>query len=221
MKEKKIFKKAPALKALKRYSTYVYLGAAVITVAVTAVSIYSVSRTDEVSVPSVSVPSVQLPERDDTPVINTPEDVPADIETVPEYRLPVEGSVLKDYSMDTLVFSHTMQDYRTHCGVDISAEKGAVVFCYADGSITQVYADAFYGTVVEISHSDGISTRYANLDPEVAEGISEGAQVKAGQPIGTVGNTAIIESADESHLHFEVMEQGEYTDPIPFLEKAK
>jgi murein DD-endopeptidase MepM/ murein hydrolase activator NlpD len=56
-----------------------------------------------------------------------------------------------------------------------------------------------------------------NLDPELASGITVGSTVKAGDVIGKVGNTARLESADESHLHFELTMNGEIIDPTPEL----
>ena len=223
MKEKKgfNFKKIPALKAFKRYSAYVYLGAAVVTVAVMAVSIYSINRGDEVSLPEISVPSIQLPEISDTPVVNNPTDIPADIIPVTEYYLPVLGETVTPHSVTELVFSPTMQDYRTHSGIDIAAEAGTEVVSYTDGEVTAVYNDTFYGTVVEIKHDGNVTTLYANLDPELAEGISVGAPVKAGQTVGTVGNTAIIESATQPHLHFEVTVGNKSVDPQIYLDKVK
>lgn len=223
MKEKKGFniKKIAALKAFRRYSAYVYLAAAVVTVAVMAVSIYSINRSDDISVPEISVPSVQLPEISDTPVADIPNDVPADIITAPEYRLPVSGSIITSHSLTALVFSPTMQDYRTHCGVDIAAETGTAVVSYTDGTVSAVYNDAFYGTVVEITHDGTLTTVYANLEETLPEGIVVGADVDAGQTIGTVGATAIIESASVPHLHFEVKVGSTNVDPALYLEKAE
>lgn len=223
MKEKKgfNFKKIPFNKIFKRYSAYVYLGAAVVTVAVMAVSIYSINRGDDVSIPEISVPSIQLPEISDTPVADIPDDVPADVITVPVYRVPVAGSIITSHSLTALVFSPTMQDYRTHCGVDIAADAGTAVVSYTDGTVTAVYNDAFYGTVVEVTHSGNLVTVYANLEETLPEGISVGAAVKAGQTIGSVGSTAIIESASVPHLHFEVKVGTTAVDPALYLEKAE
>lgn len=223
MKDKKRFnfKKIPFNKIFKRYSAYVYLGAAVVTVAVMAVSIYSINQGDDISLPEISVPSIQLPEISDTPVGDIPGDVPADVITVPVYKAPVSGSIVTSHSLTELVFSPTMQDYRTHCGVDIAAEEGTSVVSYTDGTVTAVYNDAFYGTVVEVTHSGTLTTVYANLAEELPEGISVGTNVKAGQTIGTVGSTAIIESATVPHLHFEVKVGSTAVDPILYLDKAE
>ena len=223
MKEKKgfKFKKIPAAKAFKRYSAYVYMTAAVVTVAVMAISIYSINQADDISLPEISVPSVQLPEVSDTPVANNPTDIPADVVPAPVYRTPVQGDIVTAHSVTELVFSPTMQDYRTHTGVDIAAETGTSVVSYTDGTVSAVYSDTFYGTVVEITHANGVVTVYANLEELLPEGIAVGNTVEAGQEIGTVGTTAIIESATVPHLHFEVKIGERNVDPQIYLDKVK
>ena len=223
MKEKKgfNFKKLSLAKEFKRYSVYVYMAAAVVTVAVMVISIYSVNQADDISIPEVSVPSIKLPEISDTPVDTTPSDVPVDVVQPPEYHLPVSGEVITAHSLTELVFSPTMQDYRTHNGVDIAAEAGKTVVCYTDGTVSAVYNDTFYGTVVEVTHQNNVTTVYANLDELLAEGIETGASVEAGQAIGSVGNTAIIESATQPHLHFEVKVGSKSVDPQIYLDKAE
>ena len=60
-------------------------------------------------------------------------------------------------------------------------------------------------------------TIYRNLSATLPEGIREGATVIAGQVIGAVGDTAMIESADEPHLHCEMTVKGESVDPLDYI----
>jgi hypothetical protein len=71
------------------------------------------------------------------------------------------------------------------------------------------------GYVTNFQHSGGYSSHYAGLEPETA--VSAGDTVEAGQVLGTVGETAMIEAAQEPHLHFEVYCAGEPVDPAGFL----
>ena len=71
------------------------------------------------------------------------------------------------------------------------------------------------GTTVVISHDGGYTTRYASLSQEVS--VKPGDWVTAGQVIGTVGNTALLETAIGDHLHFAVLCNGELIDPAEFL----
>lgn len=125
------------------------------------------------------------------------------------YVRPVSGAVTKGYAMETLVFSETMQDFRTHCGVDIAAESGTSVKAYTDGTVTKVENDPFMGMTVTISHDKGVSSVYRNLNTELPKGIEEGKKVKAGEVIGTVGESALIEIAEPTHLHFELWMNGD------------
>jgi murein DD-endopeptidase MepM/ murein hydrolase activator NlpD len=133
------------------------------------------------------------------------------------YYFPVEGEVIKNYSMDALVYSETMKDYRVHSGIDIASTVGAEVIAFTDGVVSAVSDDYFNGTTVVITHEQGVVSYYMNLDPTVAEGIEVGAEVLAGQPVGYVGTTARAEALDPSHLHFEIRVNGSNIDPLPEL----
>ena len=140
-------------------------------------------------------------------------------DTLPDFSLPTSGEIAIDYSDSVPVFSQTMNDYRTHLGVDISASLGTPVMAVADGIVTNVWEDPFMGTSVSIEHSGNAVSIYKNLDPEVAEGIIIGASVKCGDTIGAVGESAMNELAEEPHLHYEMKINGKHVDPkehLPF-----
>jgi murein DD-endopeptidase MepM/ murein hydrolase activator NlpD len=84
------------------------------------------------------------------------------------------------------------------------------------GKVTAIKNDPRYGTTVIIEHVNGFETRYANL--LTAEFVNVGENVTKGQTIGTVGNTATFEILDDYHLHFEILKDGEYQDPLIFVE---
>ena len=128
---------------------------------------------------------------------------------------PVEGNVTATFSRDTLSYSQTMADWRTHEGLDIAANMGDLVSATQDGTVTAVYEDDFLGTVVVVSHSGDLATLYGNLMEATA--VAVGDTVSCGQPLGQVGNTALLETAEPAHLHFEVFSQGEPVDPMNYL----
>ena len=130
---------------------------------------------------------------------------------------PVEGEVIAVYAMDSLGYNATTRDWRTHNGIDIAAEAGTKVCAAAAGTVYTVYEDDTMGTTVVIRHEDGYITKYASLDKEVA--VQPGETVGAGQPIGMVGNTALLESAIGDHLHFSVTCNDKAVDPAKFLGK--
>lgn len=133
----------------------------------------------------------------------------------PTFTKPVEGQILTEFAKDTLIYSNTLQEWVTHNGIDIKADKTTVVKASAEGTVKSIKNDPRYGITVVIEHVNGYSTVYANL--LTAEFVKETEKVKQGQTIGTVGNTATFEIADESHLHFEMLKNGEYINPSLYL----
>lgn len=129
-----------------------------------------------------------------------------------KFTEPVKGEVIREFAPDSLVYSETLKEWITHNGVDIKADKTSVVTAACDGKITAIKNDPRYGLTVIIEHQNGYKTVYANL--LTTEYVVEGEDVTAGQTIGTIGNSANFEIADDYHLHFEVIKDGEYLDPV-------
>ena len=129
---------------------------------------------------------------------------------------PLRGEVVAAFSVDSLLYSETMGDWRTHEGLDIQASDGDAVKTAAGGTIQSVTKDELMGTTVTIAHSGGYVTYYSSLrsDPP----ISEGQQVYAGDIIGYVG-TAAAESDMGPHLHFAVSKDGTLIDPQEYVKK--
>ena len=128
---------------------------------------------------------------------------------------PVDGDILKEYAKDNLIFSQTLNEWVTHTGIDIRAEKTEVVKASASGTVKTIKNDPRYGLTITIEHENGIRTVYANL--LTSEFVVEGEKVKQGQTIGTVGNTAVFESSDDTHLHFEILKDNVNVDPTTYL----
>lgn len=128
---------------------------------------------------------------------------------------PTEGEVICEYAKENLIYSETLKEWITHTGIDIKADKTSVIKSAADGVIKSIVNDPRYGLTVVITHDEGYETVYSNL--LTAEFVVEGEEVAQGQTIGTAGNTASFESAMESHLHFELLKDGEYLDPSIYL----
>lgn len=133
----------------------------------------------------------------------------------PVFEKPVEGTLMKEYAKDKLVYSETLKEWVVHTGIDIKADKTTVVKAAENGKVTSIKNDPRYGITVIIEHTNGYETRYANL--LTAEFINVGEEVIKGQTIGTVGNTATFEILDDFHLHFEILKDGEYQDPALFI----
>ena len=129
---------------------------------------------------------------------------------------PVTGQTVAVYAMDSLTYNETTRDWRVHNGIDIAADAGTTVCAAADGEVYSVYNDEKMGQTVVIRHADGYTTKYSSLGETVS--VQPGQTVKAGQAIGTVGNTALMESAIGDHIHFAVTCNGASVDPEVFLQ---
>ena len=133
----------------------------------------------------------------------------------PIFESPIAGKVMKEFAKDSLIYSETLKEWTTHLGIDIKAERAAVVKASADGMVKDIKNDPRFGLTIIIEHSNGFETRYANL--LTTEFVSEGEEVKAGQTIGTVGDSAVYEIVDESHLHFEILKDSENVNPSYYI----
>ncbi len=131
--------------------------------------------------------------------------------------MPVHGEIAKNFTEDVAVYSLTMNDYRVHQGIDVAAPVGTNVTACAAGVVERVWLDPFYGQCVEINHGGNIKSQYANLSADLPRGIEAGATVLAGDVIGGVGETMIIEMADSEHLHFSMTVDGVYVDPTEYM----
>ena len=175
-------------------------------------------------------PQLQDPNADAGIVQGDPDDVPAaatqpgdtnpgTTPTTPSQPIktgaPLAGETVYGYAMDVLSYNETTRDWRVHNGIDIAAEAGATVCAAADGTVYTTYVDDTMGATVVIRHQDGYVTTYSSLDSDLL--VQPGTTVKLGQAIGTVGNTAMLESALGDHLHFSVSHNDQPMDPAEFL----
>lgn len=207
---------------------YIALAVCVLAVGVSALVFYrTVSDVTEVEEPSLSVPAttkpaVIAPSTDNAETDKTTSQPPAAGNSVPTVALeqtpaavrvcdPVEGETIAVYSVEALAYNETMGDWRTHNGVDIATPLGTKVYAVMDGTVKAVYDDDYLGTVVTVEHEEGWSTLYANLTAVPA--VEAGDLVKAGQVIGAVGQSAMLEVGSRPHLHLEVYRYGALTDP--------
>ena len=136
-------------------------------------------------------------------------------ENTTQFIFPVEGEVIKEFAKDNLIYSETLEEWITHPGIDIKADRTTVVKAVADGTVKSIKNDPRYGLTVTIEHSDGYTSVYSSL--LTAEFVKEGEKVTQGQTIGTVGNSAVFEVAEDNHLHFELLNDGSNINPEIYL----
>lgn len=133
-----------------------------------------------------------------------------------KFTSPIKGEIIREFASDSLVYSNTLDEWVTHNGVDIKADKTSVVKSAAEGTVYAIKNDPRYGLTVIVEHDGGYKTVYANL--LTAEYVVEGEKLEVGQTIGTVGNSSAFEVSDDYHLHFEVIKDGEYLNPCTLME---
>lgn len=173
---------------------------------------------------TTQTPQTQTPDADTAEALNPTDETP-DSSTNADEKIqetasaltvwPINGEILQNFSVDALVFNETMQDWRVHEGIDIAATQGATVSAARAGTVSAVYDDDFLGTVVVVDVDEDTQMVYANLTEMPT--VSAGDAVTAGQTIGAVGNTALLEVSSVPHLHFEVRQNGVAVDPAEFL----
>ena len=116
--------------------------------------------------------------------------------------MPVDGWITKHFSSDPAV---------SHYGMDVAAASGTPIRATAMGVVEDVRTDKYYGLVVEVRHDNGFLTRYGHCSQAL---VSASDRVQRGQAIALVGNTG---RSTAPHLHYEVMKDGKYTDPMNFI----
>ena len=147
----------------------------------------------------------------DSNVENQKNEIKEELEFVP----PVSGDIVKDFAIDSLIYSNTLEEWTTHTGIDIKAEKTSIVTASEKGVVESIKNDPRYGLTITISHNNGFKTIYSNL--LTTEFVSENEIVEKGQTIGTIGETASFEIADVPHLHFEMYKDGELVNPTIYF----
>lgn len=162
-------------------------------------------------------PVAPVPEKEEEPVVPTIDPTPVEAVEPSLIVSPLSGQVVAAFSADSLAYNPTLDDWRTHDGVDIAAAPGTNVLAASAGTVLSVGEDDLLGATVTLGHAGGYVTTYANL--QAVPTVSEGDKVSAGQIIGAVGETAISETASGPHLHFSVSRDGELIDPDEYLNR--
>jgi len=131
---------------------------------------------------------------------------------------PVSGEILMSYSVDSMVFDQTLNQFRTNDSINIAASQGTQVRASADGIISSVSHTRRDGNKVVIDHGNGWTTTYSQLQDSIL--VSEGDVVLAGEVIGEVGNPSIFTSELGDNLGFKVTQGDSTVDPTLVLAEA-
>lgn len=141
----------------------------------------------------------------------TPAPTPAPTPWSPSFILPANGEIISDFSANELIWNETLGQWIVHNGIDIRTSAGTVVCASENGVISAAYEDDLFGNTIEITHDGGWISRYCSLETlQLAE---IGKKVYKGDAISSAGTSALCEASSGSHVHFELLKNGEYMKP--------
>jgi murein DD-endopeptidase MepM/ murein hydrolase activator NlpD len=124
-------------------------------------------------------------------------------------RKPVQAGELR--SGFGMRYHPILRYYRPHTGVDWAGPIGTPIFAAGNGVVLKASWDSGgYGRRVEIQHANGYVTTYNHMSA-FARGVAEGGRVRQGQVIGYLGSSGL---STGPHLHYEVMVNGHFVDPM-------
>ncbi len=154
------------------------------------------------------------------PVTNT-ETIVTPNENVPvatvTFVVPINNATIaKDYSATELQYNDTLKQWEIHKAIDFVANDDLNVYAVSDGTVSKVYTNYLEGTVVEISHKNGLVSIYKSLTENVS--VSVGDKVGGGTVIGNVGETMAQELNSGAHLHFEMQKDGVKVNPNDYID---
>lgn len=128
-----------------------------------------------------------------------------------DHETPVKGTLSSGFGYRE---HPTEGEERFHYGVDLAADTGTAIACFADGTVTAVGESSSYGKYCTVTHKNGCTTLYAHCS---RISVTSGSGVKAGEKLGEVGQTGM---ATGPHLHFELQKDGVYLNPVYYVETA-
>ena len=133
------------------------------------------------------------------------------------YVVPMKNAtIVKDYSASELQFNDTLKQWEIHKAIDFVSGDDTNVYAVSNGTVSNIYTNYLEGTVVEISHNNGLVSVYKSLSNDVT--VSVGDKVSAGQIIGNVSEGMAQELNSGAHLHFEMLLNGTKIDPNNYLD---
>lgn len=144
--------------------------------------------------------------------VNTPSTA-VTVVTEQTFILPHDGEIIRPYSPEVPLYSETMNDWRTHSGIDIAVKEGDEAVSVGKGKVSKVLVDSSYGYTVEVDYGS-FTARYCGLKQGEAAGI--GQSLEKGDSVGVI-DAVPCEANSGPHLHFEIIKEGIEVDPIKAL----
>jgi murein DD-endopeptidase MepM/ murein hydrolase activator NlpD len=136
--------------------------------------------------------------------------------TESKFVLPMNDFTLgKGVVLDKLIYHSSLNQWRTHNGMDFLANEGTGVFAVMDGKVLSAQNTQLDGGVVMIEHKNGLVSIYKGLGADITA--EAGHNVKSGDKIGTVGAILPRERSEGAHLHLEMKLNDNFVNPLNYL----
>ncbi|HHZ03096.1 MAG TPA: M23 family metallopeptidase [Tissierellia bacterium] len=129
-------------------------------------------------------------------------------------KAPLQGELIREFTMDDLVYYEAIGEWRVHKGIDIKPKDTLFIESALAGKVEAVNNSEITAIEIIIDHGNNIKTLYSNL---ISANVKVGDTVEKGQVIGNLGKTVSIESTDGAHLHFEVIVDGKNVNPLDYI----
>lgn len=209
--------------AMKRFGGFckrnaVYFLIILCIASVATVIALAVTRNSAFQNPDTSIGNTTQDEpvvKPDDPVVKPDDDNPTPVIEKQKFYAPCNnGTVSKNFSDTTLVWSPTLKQYSTHLALDFTSEDKNV-YASCDGTVKEVGYNSLDGYYVILAHKDGYVTKYLSLD--AASTLKQGATVKHGQLLGKMSTSQGSESLDGEHVHFEVLKDNVPVNPLEIM----
>ena len=129
---------------------------------------------------------------------------------------PIVGDILINYSMDKTIYFPTLQQYKYHPAIVISAAEGEAITAAAEGRVTSVSYDPQLGNTIVMDLGNQYELTYGQLDNIT---VSEGSYVTTGDIIGNVASPTKYYSLEGANVYFKLTKNGEPVNPMNRLKE--
>ena len=203
---------------------FIILMVAFITITVaSATYVYFSLEQDEIYTPTeINIPQNDFTAPETEVDINSNDTLVQEIKTTePEnqpldFIMPVNSTEFgMEFSEGQLVYSKTLNEWRTHNGVDILEKIGTPVFAVEDGIVKEIVSTTDEGIKITVEHREGYKSVYSNLSTTKMVNLND--EVKKGQVISGIGKTASFEYNEPDHLHFEMYKDDLLINPLSVI----
>lgn len=181
-------------------------------------TVIALAVTGNFGAPDATIPASNIDDEPNDPVVKPDDPNDEDpVDPVPEKQTfvsPVNGTVVRDFNDELLVWNATLEEFAVHLGTDFKSDNLAVGAVCA-GIVAEIGYDSLDGHYVIINHDNGYQSKYCSLGSEIT--VKEGAKVTAGQVIGTMSDSMGKESLEGNHLHLEMRKDGVEIDPLSVI----